>query len=301
MCSAQQPPHNLPIHRRLAGFTQKLRLRTRKCSGPLGQKSAAQSATPALPAAGSIVLLGATSDIGGELVQRLCPGRDVVLAARRVDAARQVGERLRAAGAQSITVDTFDALDPDTVLNVIDRAATAGPIACIIVAFGILGSQEQADLDPRHAVTITTVDYTSQVAALLEGARVLQAQPGGGTLVAFSSIAGFRARRANYVYGSGKAGLDALCQGLMDRLHLEASRSTGRVNVVLARPGFVIGSMTEGMTPAPLSSTPDQVAEALLPALARGRNATVWIPGALRVLAYVMACVPRPVWRHMPR
>ena len=42
------------------------------------------------------------------------------------------------------------------------------------------------------------------------------------------------------------------------------------VRLLLVRPGFVIGRMTEGMDPAPLSSTPPQVADATARALAQG-------------------------------
>jgi len=116
-----------------------------------------------------------------------------------------------------------------------------------------------------------------------------------GQIYAFSSVAGWRPRRANYVYGSTKAGLDAFCQGLADRLH-----GTG-LNLITARPGFVIGSMTEGMKPAVMSVTPDVVADAVVAAAGRNRSCTVWIPGRLRLLAAVMRLVPRPVWRRMPR
>jgi short-subunit dehydrogenase len=117
-----------------------------------------------------------------------------------------------------------------------------------------------------------------------------------GEIVAFSSIAGWRARRANYVYGSTKAGLDAFCQGLADRLHGAPLR------LITARPGFVIGSMTQGMTPAPMSVTPAQVADAVAHEIRTGKgSATLWIPRRLRLLAWVMKLVPRPVWRRMPR
>ena len=72
------------------------------------------------------------------------------------------------------------------------------------------------------------------------------------------------------------------------------------MHLLLVRPGFVIGRMTTGMSPAPLSSTPDQVADATVAALRRGR-AVVWVPGALRPLFAVLRLLPRPVWRRMPR
>jgi len=117
---------------------------------------------------------------------------------------------------------------------------------------------------------------------------------GRGSLVVFSSVAGVRVRRANYVYGSAKAGLDGFASGLADALH-----GTG-VRLLIARPGFVVGRMTEGMTPAPFSSTPDEVAAATARALAKGRR-TVWIPWALRPTFFVMRLLPPFVCRRMPR
>ena len=83
--------------------------------------------------------------------------------------------------------------------------------------------------------------------------------------------------------------------GLADRLLGSA------LHLITARPGFVIGSMTEGMTPAIMSVTPDEVADAVVDAAQRGRSTTVWIPRRLAALALVMRLVPRPIWRHMPR
>ena len=64
---------------------------------------------------------------------------------------------------------------------------------------------------------------------------------GHGTIVVLSSVAAIRPRKANFVYGAAKAGLDAFGRGLADSLH-----GTG-VDVLLVRPGFVIGRMTAGM------------------------------------------------------
>ena len=44
------------------------------------------------------------------------------------------------------------------------------------------------------------------------------------------------------------------------------------VGLLLVRPGFVIGRMTEGMAPAPLSSTPGQVAVSLVIPAEKGSN-----------------------------
>ena len=234
-----------------------------------------------------ILLLGGTSDIGTETVQRLCQGRTVVAAARRPEAVPEFP------GAASRHVLHFDAADVTSHRHLVEEAERiAGEkVDTAVLAFGILGEQARAEVEEAHAVEIATIDYTAQVSML----TVLADHMNSGDIVAFSSVAGWRARRANYVYGSTKAGLDAFCQGLADRLHGTDLR------LYVARPGFVIGSMTEGMAPAPMSVTPAKVAEAVVARVRAGRPGTFWVPGALRVLAGVMRLVPRPIWRHMPR
>lgn len=237
---------------------------------------------------GTILLLGATSDIGGEIAQRICQGRDVVCAVRDVGVGVGVEKQLLDAGASSVRTVAFEATDLEShraLVESVDNLTTA------IVAFGILGDQELAERDEREAVRIASVDYLAQVSMLTVLADVMQR----GEIFAFSSIAGWRARRANYVYGSTKAGLDAFCQGMADRLH------GSDLHLITARPGFVIGTMTNGMKPAIMSVTPDVVAEAVVSAASRGRSQTVWIPGRLALLAFIMRLVPRPIWRHMPR
>ena len=237
---------------------------------------------------GVVLLLGARSDIGGEIAVRICSGREVVLAARGSDGLDDVKRRLLAAGATVVRAVNFDATNLDSHRRIVREA---GEVTSAIVAFGILGDQELAERDEREAACIATVDYVAQVNML----TVLADEMARGEIFAFSSIAGWRARRANYVYGSTKAGLDAFCQGLSDKLH-----GTG-LNLILARPGFVIGAMTEGMKPAVMSVTPDVVADAVVEAAVKGRSTTVWIPRRLTVLATIMRLVPRPIWRHMPR
>ena len=244
--------------------------------------------------AGSVLILGGRSEIGTELAARLAPEATVVLAARGADRLTGQAAMLRAAGAAAVYTREFDADDLAShgplIASII---ADHGPIDTAVLAFGILGDQARAETDAAHAVAIVHTDYVAQVSLLTHLAAAMRAA-GRGSLVVFSSVAGVRVRRANYVYGSAKAGLDGFANGLADALH-----GTG-VRVLIVRPGFVIGRMTRGMTPAPLSSTPSQVAAATDRALAKGRR-TVWIPWGLRPMFFIMRLLPQFVWRRMPR
>lgn len=243
---------------------------------------------------GVVVIFGGRSEIGVELATRLARGATVVLAARHADRLGEQVAAVRAAGASAVYTCEFDADDLASHSPLVDRLIAAhGPIGTAVLAFGILGEQSRAETDPAHAVAVVHTDYVAQISLLTVLANVMRSA-GYGRLVAFSSVAGVRVRRANYVYGSAKAGLDGFANGLADALH-----GSG-VQLLIVRPGFVIGRMTEGMDPAPLSSTPAQVAEATARALKTGRR-TVWVPWALRPLFFGMKLLPQAVWRRMPR
>ncbi|OLT20715.1 oxidoreductase [Pseudonocardia sp. CNS-139] len=242
----------------------------------------------------TVLVLGGRSEIGLAVAQRLAPGATVVLAARRADDLDAEEKLLLAAGAAAVDRVEFDADDlaaqRAVLLDVVRRHHR---LDVVVVAFGLLGDQRRAERDPDHAVQIVHTDYVAHVAVLTHLAAIVRTQ-GHGTLVVFSSVAGARVRRANYVYGSAKAGLDGFASGLADALHGSGAR------LLLVRPGFVIGRMTEGMTPAPFSSTPDQVADATVEGLRSGRG-EVWVPRVLRPIFAVLRHAPRALWRRMPR
>jgi decaprenylphospho-beta-D-erythro-pentofuranosid-2-ulose 2-reductase len=242
----------------------------------------------------SLLLLGGTSEIGLAAAAKFAasrPGLRVVLAGRpseRLDAATA---RLRGLGCDVATV-SFDARAPHTHREAIDKAFAAGDIDVTVVAFGVLGDQEKAWTDLDAALELVEVNYTAAVSVGVLVARALAAQ-GHGALVALSSVAGERGRRSNFVYGSTKAGLDVFYGGLT-----EALRPFG-VHVSVVRPGFVHTRMTEGLKPAPLSVTPEQVADVIVDAVRRRRE-LVWAPPPLRFVMSVLRHVPRPIFRRLP-
>ena len=134
----------------------------------------------------------------------------------------------------------WDARDTGSGSALVDALVAEGrDLDLVLAAAGILGDQEQAEKDPTVAVEVLQTNLVGLVAVLLPLAAALRAQ-GHGHLVVFSSVAGLRGRRANYVYGASKAGLDAFAEGL------SAALAGSGVTVTVVRPGFVTGRMTQG-------------------------------------------------------
>lgn len=247
----------------------------------------------ALGQAQTIVVLGGTSEIGRAIVDALLTASTttVVLAVRNPDALSIAGTPLERPG---LTVDVvaFDAALTDTHQALVDDLVDRhGDLDVVIAAFGQLGDQDVLSADAAAAAALVQVNFAGAVGVCTAVAAQFRRQ-GHGRLVVLSSVAGERVRKANYVYGSSKAGLDGFAQGLGDSLS-----GTG-ASVVVVRPGFVTSKMTAGLKPAPLSTTPQAVAEATVKALRSGKR-TVWVPATLRPVFSVFRHLPGAVWRRM--
>lgn len=242
----------------------------------------------------SVLVLGGTSEIALATARRLVEGRArrVILAVRDPERAAPAVEELRRLGATDVEAVRFDALDFDShgalVDDVFDRD---GDVDLALVGWGTLGDQQRAAHDRAAAVEQAQVNYTGVVSVSVPLAERMRRQ-GHGTIVYLSSVAGERARKSNFVYGSTKAAMDAFAQGLGDAVAGSA------VRVMVVRPGFVRTKMTEGLDPAPLSVDADAVADAIVKGLRRGAH-TVYAPAPLRVVMSVLRHLPRPIFRRL--
>ena len=243
----------------------------------------------------SILLLGGTSEIGLAICERYlraAPAR-IVLAALPDDPGRaDATAQMNGAGARSVELIDFDAVDTASHPNVIEEAFAGGDIDVAIVAFGLLGDAEELWQNQRKAVQIAEINYTAAVSVGVLLGDKMRAQ-GFGQIIAMSSAAGERVRRSNFVYGSTKAGLDGFYLGLG-----EALREYG-VHVLVIRPGQVRTRMSAHVKEAPLTVDKEYVANLAVTASAKGKD-LVWAPGAFRYVMMVLRPIPRPIFRKLP-
>lgn len=241
---------------------------------------------------GSMLVLGATSDIAIATVRAFAARglRKSLLAAREPESLEAIAK----ARFPQVEVEfvVFDATAFDTHATfVADAFERLGEVDLVLFAFGVLPDQTVASHDAEVALGAARVNYLGAMSLLLPVADRLRAQ-GHGDIVVMSSVAAERGRRSNYIYGSTKAGLDVLCQGLGDDL------AGSGVHLMIVRPGFVRSKMTKGRDPSPLATDPAAVASAIVRGVAKGTD-IVWVPSTLRGVMSGLRHLPRPVFRRL--
>lgn len=232
-----------------------------------------------------ILLLGGASELGVAICVELLRSHraEVVAAGRPASPHRGAAiEQLRAAGAISVDWLDFDASEVGTHPEVIGRAFER-PVDVAIVAFGLLDDRDTWR-DQLATVRLAQTNYTGALSVGVLLAQQLSRQ-GSGQIIALSSVAGERVRRANFVYGSSKAGMDGFYR------QLGVALAGSGVTVLVVRPGAVTGRMTAGRARVLLSSTPEQVARATVRARQAGKT-LIRVPA---IFALVMA-----VYRNLP-
>jgi len=243
----------------------------------------------------TILLLGGTSEIGLAICERYLrtAAARVVLACLPDDGGRDDAvAQMKAAGARSVELIDFDAVDTQSHPRAIDEAFSGGDVDVAIVAFGLLGDAEELWQNQRKAVQIAEINYTGAVSVGVLLADRMRSQ-GFGQIIAMSTVAGERVRRSNFVYGSTKAGLDGFYLGLS-----EALRPYG-VRVLVIRPGQVRTRMSAHVKEAPLTVNKEDVAELAVASAAKGKD-LVWAPPAFRYVMMVLRHIPRPIFRKLP-
>lgn len=241
--------------------------------------------------AGPVLILGGRSDIGMAVAHGFAAaGHDVQLAARDAASLAPEAADITLRFGVGVTLHELDVLDGAGL-----EAFVAGLDPCPEVAVctvGVLGDQQRAEADPAEAVRVMRSNFEGPALALGLLAQRF-AQRGSGVIVGVSSVAGDRGRATNYVYGAAKAGFTAFLSGLRNRLARQG------VHVLTVLPGFVRTRMTEGLDlPARLTATPQEVAAAILRAVARRRN-VIYVRPVWRFVMAAIRAIPEPLFKRM--
>ncbi|MFP4169341.1 MAG: SDR family oxidoreductase [Desulfonatronovibrionaceae bacterium] len=237
-----------------------------------------------------VLILGANSDMAKAAARSFArDGYNIYLASRDTQELDKEAAHLGLKyGIQASSLH-FDALDTGS-----HPGFFAGLNPCpagVVLAFGLLGDQQQAQSDFFLAQRIIDTNYTGAV-SILEVVAAAFERKKSGFIVGISSVAGDRGRQSNYIYGSAKAGLSAYLSGLRHRLFRSG------VSVTTVKPGFAATKMTAGLDlPERLTAQPSEVGDRIVTAVKKKKD-TVYIKPVWRLIMCIIIHLPEFVFKR---
>lgn len=239
----------------------------------------------------SVLILGARSDIGLAIAHRFAAeGYPIRLAARDSAGLEVARADIALRHGVEATLHHFDALD--TASHEAFLEALPDLPAVVVSAIGLMGEQEENQINPQAASLVMRSNYEAPALILGLFANRMEARC-SGTIVGISSVAGERGRATNYIYGSAKAGFTAFLSGLRNRLAKKG------VHVLTVLPGFVNTRMTAGMDlPGKLTAEPAELGEAVFTAVRRKRN-VIHVRCIWRLIMAIIRNIPESIFKRM--
>ncbi len=237
-----------------------------------------------------VVILGATSGIA-EATARLyaAEGATILLAARNAGRLAQIATDLRVRGAARVEIAALDLASADAQAQLTAFAAQLGGIDHILLAYGLMTDEAEAERSLSAAAEMIRVNFGSAALWALAAANLLE-RAGKGSLVVLGSPAGDRGRRKNFIYGSTKAGIGVLVQGIAHRFAGKGPRA------VLLKPGPTATAMTAGLGGDQSKlATPEEIARAVRRAADKG-GPIQYAPGKWRLIMRIVREIPAPIF-----
>ncbi len=241
----------------------------------------------------TILILGATSAVARAIASDFAKqGYNLFLASRATQELQRIDDDLTLRYQIHVDYCQFDAEHIDThdkffqgVLAKVDQ------LAGVVLAFGYLGEQEQAEQDLDEVKLIIQRNFTGAISILTSCANYFEAQK-QGFIVGISSVAGDRGRRSNYYYGAAKAGFAVFLQGLRQRL------AKHNIHVLTCKLGFVDTPMTFGLKGMFLVASPETIGKKIVAALHKRHN-VVYLPWFWRYIMLIITHVPEFIFKRL--
>jgi hypothetical protein len=112
-----------------------------------------------------------------------------------------------------------------------------------------------------------------------------------GTIVALSSVAGYRGRKKNYEYGAAKAAFSTFLSGLRNKLY-------NKIHVATIEPGFVNTKMTKSIKiPYFLADTPENLASKIMNVINNKRDS--YTPIKWKLIMFIIKIIPEKIFKKL--
>ena len=229
-----------------------------------------------------ILLTGATGGLGAALARAMhAKGARLLLSGRRLDVLEPLAPEL---SAQAVAADLSQRAEVERL------AGQAGDIDILIANAALPATGHLLELSQQQIDTMLAVNFDAPIALVRALAPAMVAR-GRGHIVLISSLSGKSAGPASSVYSASKFGLRGFAHGARSDL-----RGTG-VGVSVILPGFIrdAGMFADSgvkLPPGVGTSSPEQVASAVVTAVERNRGELSVAPIGVRIGANLAAVFP---------
>jgi short-subunit dehydrogenase len=239
----------------------------------------------------NILIVGAKSDIAKAIATAYAKNNsNLILAGRKIEELKDFSSDLEIRYGIKSQLAELDLADFDSHQSFYNSLENK-PNGVVLVA-GYMAEQKECQADWSKTLNTINVNYTGAVSLLNIVANEFEKLK-SGFIVGISSVAGDRGRRSNYIYGSSKAGFSAYLSGLRSRM------SVCGVKVLTVKPGFVDTKMTAHLDlPAKLTAKPEQVAQAVLKAVKKGRN-VVYVKPIWWCVMLIIKHIPEGIFKRL--
>ncbi|WP_231993972.1 SDR family oxidoreductase [Mycobacterium sp. 852002-50816_SCH5313054-b] len=227
-------------------------------------------------------MTGATGGIGRSVATRLqAEGGQLILTGRRVDLLQSMAREL---GAAFVAADLSDPAE-------VTRLSRFGRIDVLVANAGLSASGSVRDLTPDDIDEAIAVNLRAPIVMARE-LGALMAQRGDGHIVFIGSIGARVSTAGTAVYNATKFGLRGFAFGLRQDL------GNSGIGVSIVEPGFIRdeGMFADRGARLPRgfrTSSPDQVAQAVVRAIERNVAETVVAPIETRLSVALSALAPQ--------
>lgn len=241
-----------------------------------------------------IVILGATSKIAQEIARLAAADhKEFLLVGRYPERLAAVAGDLAARGASHVDYIAADLAAIEVHPALVNEIQARMPdFDTLLLAYGSLGDQARAEDSAEVTLSELNTNFISAVSLLTRLSPALAARR-GGCIAVITSVAGDRARRSNYIYGTAKGALALFAQGLRAKLY-----SAG-VRVLTIKPGPVSTPMTAHMPGNAKFADPVAVARAIYREIEQGRRDILYVPGKWRWIMTVIGLIPESIGKQL--
>lgn len=241
----------------------------------------------------NVLIIGATAALVQETIQLFARDQaHLILVGRNEGKLNIIAQDLKTKWDCMVSVHVMDFCGFNNHQHMLDLILdSVGDIDVLLIAHGVLMTQEELQKDLNKTLELMHVNFTSVVSILMTFSNYMEKRK-QGLIAVISSVAGDRGRKKNYVYGSSKAALSAYVQGLRNRL-LKSG-----VHVLDIKPGLIDTPMTADIKKGFLCSDAKTVGRDIYKAI-RSKKDVLYTPWYWDLIMFFVRITPEFIFKRL--